>query len=392
MPTRHRTSSLATPRAMIANGREFHALARVAIYFVVTRLLVFGVVWAAIRIEGSPLHGRTIRYLGDNAWLGGFLRDDAWWYVSIVERGYVYDAKGASNIPFLPLFPVVVALFSKLFGNPALAGLFVSNLNSILAVFVFFHWVRERVGSQAAERATLFLLLYPFSFFFHSAYAESTYFLICTLALREADRARWLPAGIWASLASLTRPIGILLVPAFALSIASAWRVSRRLNPSTLALLLPIASVLGLFGYMWAKFGDPFLIVKAQEAGWKTHAMWNVVAHYRATLMPTAGRNALAFQLLDVVHVLLPLPFAALALVAWRRLGPGPGSYAFLVIGLAVLYGLESMGRELLAAVPAFAAGGVIPYRLSVAALTALGMLALLLLFAHAFAARQFMG
>jgi hypothetical protein len=65
-------------------------------------------------------------------------------------------------------------------------------------------------------------------------------------------------------------------------------------------------------------------------------------------------------QLLDVLSVLLPVAFAVLAVVAYRRLGAAAGVFTALVVAVTALLAPESAGRELLAAVPAFVVLGLV--------------------------------
>ena len=73
----------------------------------------------------------------------------------------------------------------------------------------------------------LWLLVYPFSFFFHSIYAESLFFLLATLALDASARGQRLAAGLWGGLAATTRPMGVLLAPALAWGLWWDWRAGR---------------------------------------------------------------------------------------------------------------------------------------------------------------------
>src|SRR6185295_1922851 len=108
---------------------------------------------------------------------------------------------GKSNVAFFPLFPALVRGVAALTGNPLVAGLLVANVAALAAIAALWWWVDGEAGPRAGERAALWLLVYPFSFFFHSVYAEPLAFLLITLALATAARGRWLSAGVWGALA-----------------------------------------------------------------------------------------------------------------------------------------------------------------------------------------------
>jgi hypothetical protein len=175
--------------------------------FLLTRLILY--VTAAIAIRLLPLHpgSRAAAYLGKNLSLAALARWDSGWYLSIAERGYWYDPHGASSVAFFPLLPLLMKGLGVFTGNQAAAGLLIANLAALGAVLALYHWVRMEAGHAAAERAVLWLLVYPFSFYLHSIYAESLFFVLATLALYASAREQRLASGIWGALAAVTRPM-----------------------------------------------------------------------------------------------------------------------------------------------------------------------------------------
>jgi len=358
------------------------SLARVLLAVVWTRAVLWAVVDYAVHAHPPRFHASALREFGSSAF-AALLRWDVWWYVSIARSGYEFDPHRASNAAFLPGFPAFIALFTPAFGNAALAGMFVANTAFVLTVVAFWAWVRDRSGVRVAERAAVLLIVYPFSFFLNTAYAESIYFLWCTLALRATDREEWGSAALFASLATLTRPMGLFLVPAF------VWRLARSKGGRTgFAALLPIlAPPLALFGfalYQWTRVGSPFALWVAQRVG------WGVGDHFSVFKLPE--RAELARQLADVFHVLVPVPLLWLSVRALRRLGPVAGVYSIVTIVVAICLGGDSLGREALAAVPLFAVGGLAKLGpRSVLALQSASF-ALFIVFACAFCLGVFMG
>lgn len=349
-----------------------------------TRLLLWGVVYAAVVVGHAHGHPGLRRMAGHNPLFIALLRWDAAWYVSIVEQGLVFDPGEGSNAAFLPAYPALVALVRLVVRGTAASCLLVSNVCFVGAVFSLWSWVRERAGSSAAERAVLWLLLYPFSFFMHSAYAESLFFLLCTLALHRADRGSWASASVFASLASLTRPQGIFLVFALLAGVFEG-RAPGEARFRTFALpFLPVL-VLGMYGiYLWITVGTPFAVIRAQRIGW--HIAPSLYALEWHTAKDRVGVIFNAFQLL------VPPLLAGLSVFAWRRLGAASGVYAALAATVAVAFGADSIGREVLAVVPVFAALSLIHLGPSVRTGLALAGLGLLLCFTLGFAMGRFMG
>lgn len=339
------------------------ALARAVGYFALTRLAVFLVAACAIRFLPVGLQPGTERYLPQGLSLGAWLRWDAWWYLSIVERGYWFDPQGQSSVAFFPLFPLLIRALTALTGNAAIAGLILANAAALGAAAALWLWVREEAGPETADLAVRWLAVFPFSFFFHTIYAEGLFFLLVSLSLLADHRGQWPLAGLWGGLAAATRPMGVLLLPAYGWRVWREWRAGRPPGIRELLGLALIPAGLGAYaGYLALRFGDPFVFLQAHATGWGVHAGWDLAGYQRGfTRLLNRGPRVQSFaQLVDLLGVLLPLAFAGLVVVVWRRLGVVPGVYAALALVVGVLFAPESVGRELLAVVPAFAALGLV--------------------------------
>jgi Gpi18-like mannosyltransferase len=385
--TRAKRTSIGRIRAWFFTNPETKSLLRVFVYLLATRVLLCVVVFLAMQGSDTNVHPRAERYAGAFA---AWVRWDAFWYVSIAEQGYSYSATQALNVAFLPGFPLAIRALTVVV-NPFTAGLIVSHVASLLAIVVFWRWVRERAGLHAAERAVLWLVVFPYSFFFYTIYSEGLYFLLCTLALRAADRQRWVHAGIWATLAVLTRPMGVLLIPAFAWGIHQTLRSGGRPRPVMAMAALP-AFALAAYGlYLWLRFGDPFAVITAQNVGWKVQPTWNVPGRTLENFLQTFRQPETTMRIHGLVQMLLPVALILLVVRTWRRLGGVSGVYAGLTVLTVLVFGLESIGRESLAAVPLFAALGLDPPRTR-DSFVRLAALTLLIIFCVAFTQNKFMG
>lgn len=374
----------APPSRSVPDGAARHSLRRVLVYVAATRFLLWVASYVAVQLEHPELHARARHDFGPLSTVAAWLRWDVWWYVSVVETGYVFHAKTASNVAFLPGFPLLISLLRPIIPHPAIAGLVIANASFLAAVLVLFSWVSERAGLAAAERAVLALLLYPLSFFMNTAYAEAPFFLATVLALRAADRERWRSAASFAALAATLRPMGLFLAPAFAVGVYRARRAGRPAHGGVLAVVLPIAAV-GAYGlYLWVRHGTPFAIVTAQQLGWGVgDALGSFVL---------ARRDSTARAVLDLLNLALPVGLIFLTLRAWRRLGPIAGIYSALSAGLGIALGGDSLAREALAVVPVFAAAGIGSRERLPGWILWAPALGLLVVFTYAFAIGRFMG
>src|SRR5262245_9038004 len=218
----------------------------------------------AIEIRVIPSPGESPgKGLGDNLSVAAWVRWDASWYTSIVERGYSFDPQGPSNVAFFPLFPLLIKGVTLVLGNVVVAGLLVANLAALGAVLALWRWVRAEAGPAEADQAALWLLVYPFSMFLHTIYAESLFFLLAVLALDANSRGHRLAAGLWSGLAAATRPMGILLMPAL---LWELWRTRDGLGRlrcrDVVAALLPAAGIGAYMAYLWIAVGDPWAFWK----------------------------------------------------------------------------------------------------------------------------------
>lgn len=301
-------------------------------------------------------------------------RWDSDFFLRIAQDGYD-DASAA----FHPLYPALVAgLGRAFFGHYVLAGLVIS-LAATLGCFVLLHSLAsEHLGVEGARRALLYLALFPMALFLQAVYSESLFLLLVLVSFRCAERNRFVPAGVAAGLAILTRAAGLALLPSLALL---AWRERDRLRAlGGLALALPVAAIYPLV--LWQQVGDPFAFSDAQDR-WHRHfspagpfgGIWDgLVAGWRGLEQFVVGHgthvsgvspmHAAAENLQALAFLIV---FLFLTVVAWRRFGAAYGLFA--VVSLAIPLSYPSSRWPLLS-LPRFGLV-VFPFFLAIAALTA---------------------
>jgi Mannosyltransferase (PIG-V) len=371
------------------------SLAHVVAALVLTRFLLYVASAIAIRMVPTAPNLRVQMFLGRNASLAAWVRWDAGWYISIVERGYWFDPKGESNAAFFPLFPLLIKGFALIVGNPIVAGLLVANLAAVGAVLALWRWVRAVHGPVAAGHAVLWLLVYPFSLFFHTIYAEGLFFLLVTLALDASARGHRLVAGVCGALAAATRPMGVLLTPALAWGLWRSVRTSGRLHASdVVGVLLPAAGLAAYMAYLWVAVGDPWAFWKAHVVGWGVQPQWAVASYWREPFWVLTRFTELHnyTYLLQALRALLPIVLIILTVVVFRRLDGVAGVYASLATAVSLCFAPESVGREFLAVPPAFAALGLVGPRGLIGEAVRLTSMGVLLLLLFAFVTGRFIG
>ena len=135
------------------------------------------------------------------------LRWDTGWFFSVVQQGYFFDPGRASNIPFMPLFPALVWIFSL--GrtiDPHAVGVLISNAALFYGCVSIWRITHRRWNSvDTADLSVILVLVSPVSFFFSIFYSEGLFLCAVAACLDEAERERWLYAGLWGMAASLDR-------------------------------------------------------------------------------------------------------------------------------------------------------------------------------------------
>ena len=213
----------------------------------------------------------------ESPWRGTFVRWDAGWYKSIALGGYQLGGEQA-NVAFFPAFPYATRWLGTLLGDLWFAGLLLSNLALLGALFYIFGLARRYCDEDGARRAVLFVLIFPTSFFFSAFYTEGLFLLTIAGALYHYERDELWLVGLWGMAAALTRSTGVVLLPAllFGAVHRRGWRW-RSLSPRLLWLLLIPAGIAIFAWILHEQVGDGLAFVKAQ-AGWGRKTAWPLSA------------------------------------------------------------------------------------------------------------------
>jgi len=158
-------------------------------------------------------------------------RWDALWYVRVAEQGYGYEVRLPngdvhSNLAFFPLLPWLERLLHSLAPlSYADAGFVVSLFSSLAAAWGIFAVADQVYGARAAGYAVLLWAVLPVGIVQSMAYSESLFTALAAWSLYAVLTDRWVTAGVLASLAGLTRPVGLAVVLAvWATGLASLLR------------------------------------------------------------------------------------------------------------------------------------------------------------------------
>ena len=339
--------------------------------------------WLAFEPNRHPLADRwdDPSLTRDLGWVTDvWARWDSVWFLRIAEHGDGATAGAAAA--FYPMYPLTLAGLGRVFGGHyVVAGIVVSLAASLVAFLLLHRLAEERLGTEGARRAVLYLAVFPMALFLQAVYSESLFLALTIAAFLLAERNRWLTAGAVTGLAVLTRIAGVALLPALALI---AWRSPDRKRAFASLCVAPLVFAAYPL-YLGLARGDAFAFARSQgfwnrhlshagplggiwdglRAGWAgveqlasgshTHYYWSPVRDADPMRVAAVNLEALAFLVLFIV----------LTVIAWRRFGAPYGLFCTvsLAIPLSVpstRWPLLSMPRFGLALFPCFLAMAVI--------------------------------
>jgi Gpi18-like mannosyltransferase len=257
-------------------------------------------------------------------------------YLQIAEHGYVDSGAAAGNIAFFPLYPALVSLFAHVvpFVPTVFVAMFVSNAASLLGLWYLHRLTARRWDGVVADRAVLYVSLFPTAYFFLAAYSEGLFFLCVAAAFFYLDEEKWIAAAIAGACASATRLSGAL--------VAIAWLVHfvrRRGWKPSLALWPLVVAPAGLFVYLAINrivTGDAFRFLEVQRTVWH-HAPATPVRGLVVTLryLAAPNRDLGLWWYRDFMELVAALAGYAGAIVVWRRIGLIEGIYC---LGSVILW------------------------------------------------------
>jgi hypothetical protein len=111
-------------------------------------------------------------------------------------------------------------------------------------------------GEKIARWATIALAIFPTSYFFNAPYTESLFLLTFCVALFSARREKWIWAGVFAGLATASRPYGFLVM----IAVFVEWFLDKKRDWRYLPVI-SLPTIVAGAAYLYLNqsvYGDPF--------------------------------------------------------------------------------------------------------------------------------------
>lgn len=310
----------------------------VSAIFVIWALSVFTIFFFGF--SNFPHSGKFSNNFWENLknWDGGH-------YIAVAEAGYKEEFQYA----FFPLYPLSIRFINHFIQNYTLSAVLISVVSLLIAINLFYSLMSLDFSRKLAQTAIFWLLLFPTSFYFLTAYSEGLFFLLVVATFYFARRGNLMLATILVSLASATRLAGLALSLAFLVEVQTTRGISRK---NWYVLGAPLGFVIFCW-YLWTQTQDPFYFISAQT-NWQRSititglSFWETVKSLTQPYFIAQNFNVF----LDLVFAIFGL---GMVLRSFRFLPISYAVYGFFSILLPLLTPtLSSVPRFLLPIFPIF--------------------------------------
>lgn len=240
-------------------------------------------------------------------------------FLNIAQNGYVNHGNDRLLIVFYPLYPLLIRLVSIIGFNLNLfiSGLIVSTLSLIVAcVYLYKLVLLEFKDKEIAFHSMKFLLIFPLSFFLGLVFSDGLFLALSIMTFYYLRKQKWLLAGLFGGLASLTRNFGILLLVPAVIEYLAATQFLDKLRTKQWKQIFTDFAVQGIYLLLIAVgqliylsinkivTGDWFTFVKYQSQNWNNGFSLKIVNNLQVYVY-----NAFDWKPADAATMWIPLVF-----------------------------------------------------------------------------------
>lgn len=266
-------------------------------------------------------------------------------FVGIAQHGYSQNFQYA----FFPLYPILISGVNQFIQNYTISAVLISAVSALLSINILYQLLSVEFNKKIAERAVFWLLFFPTSFYFLTAYSEGLFFLLTVATFLNLQKRNLFLATIFAALASATRISGLAVV--FAL-MAEVW-IKYGINRKNWYVLLSPAGFLIYSFYLMQTTADPLYFITAERHWLRSLSLPG--AGFWETLQNLAREGANRDSLNSLVDLIFAVLGVGMAFRAFRFLSPSFSVYCLVSVLLPLFTPtLSSMPRFLLTVFPIF--------------------------------------
>lgn len=270
-------------------------------------------------------------------------------YMNLAQTGYTPSAA-----PFFPLWPLVI---KALGASPIIIKITVAIL-TFLFILLFSRLMKNLGYGKVRKEAIVAFLAFPVSFMLLSAMTEPLFLVLAVTTMLLAEKRRFLPAAIFAALASATKFFGIVLTLYLFLKIIEGGSSNFKKWWWTL-LISPLGLVFYSL-YLQFAFGD-FSLLYRGSAEWGRHLGTSAIEAFlnesKDLIFQLVGPvKPLAMNLIQFGSILF---FLAILIISYKKINKALWIYSLLSVALPLASGtFQGVPRYILPAFPLFMAFG----------------------------------
>lgn len=279
-------------------------------------------------------------------------------YLGIAKNGYFAQYTQA----FFPFYPLLVRWSNFLFNNLLFGGLFISHFSFMVTLYFLYKIIILDFSEKVAKKTIIFFTFFPTSFYFASFYTESLFMCLLLASFYCLRKEKLFFSGFLGALASFTRLIGILIIPAF------LWEtIVVKKKKNFLSLISCFLPLIGLSAYMFflqKNFADALYFLHAQPFFGASRSDKIVLLYqvfWRYFKMFLSVKDPLVYFNVSLEFFITVLFLILLILVYKKKLNNSYLIFSILAYILPTLTGtFSSMPRYVLVLFPCFMALGLV--------------------------------
>ena len=242
----------------------------ILIYVLAVRIAVYLFTYIVARINGgtanlSDAFFRIWQYNGT----------DADHYIGLAKNWYVTEGDPQFHIVFFPFFPILLRLFSFIFGDMLLSATILNLLLSFGIGIAAYELALLYYDRKTALRFVKYIFIIPAAFFYAAPMTESTFVLLSLLCLLFAKRKQFALCALFGALAAFTRSQGAILMLPCGYMALREYILNRKNKGEFMLFVGRAACVLciscGLIAYLLINYlvwGNPFKFAQFQWEHW----------------------------------------------------------------------------------------------------------------------------
>ncbi|WDL97672.1 hypothetical protein [Alicyclobacillus sp. ALC3] len=273
-----------------------HALHKLFLIFMVPRISYALIAW----LIGYLTHDSAGLYHDLHRTL--FVSDSLWYY-SIASSGYDhghFTLAQQANWPFFPLYPWLTK-FIHVF-VPAVhmvaIGMAISNISFFAFMVLLYKWMKDTLSERVAMTSVIIVGLVPLLPFFMAYRAASLFMLLSVVCLILIDKEKWAWAAVVGGIASLERPVGVLLAVPFLyrLWMDSGWSTARKIVRSCLLPLFAVGyATMTVISYLSTGYALAFIKIQATWGRFLTYPFHSTYDWFRHPVLTSDGGWSIPF-------------------------------------------------------------------------------------------------